>query len=190
MTLQLLHPEFPYIWGKFDFLFYQCAMKLFPLWLSMRLDVHIKTVNFQNLNAGWAYAKIHSPQTQCAMKSFPRMLSKRWNCFCVCSARACYNFWKLPKNQIKMQFLTINQNFEKSSRILSNRRTFYQKNCFDTSQQNIGSAACAQSPRKCSNIEILGKESKFISKVDQGPIRVLRQNVASHNVYVTKRNCY
>ncbi len=23
MTLQLLHSEFPYIWGKFDFLFYQ-----------------------------------------------------------------------------------------------------------------------------------------------------------------------
>jgi hypothetical protein len=24
MTLQLLHSEFPYILGKFDFLFYQC----------------------------------------------------------------------------------------------------------------------------------------------------------------------
>ncbi len=24
MTLQLLHSEFPYIWGKFDFLFYRC----------------------------------------------------------------------------------------------------------------------------------------------------------------------
>jgi hypothetical protein len=24
MTLQLLHSEFPYIWEKFDFLFYQC----------------------------------------------------------------------------------------------------------------------------------------------------------------------
>jgi hypothetical protein len=23
MTLQLLHSDFPYIWGKFDFLFYQ-----------------------------------------------------------------------------------------------------------------------------------------------------------------------
>ncbi len=38
MALQLLHSEFPYIWGKFDFLFYQCALtqesykyiKLFP----------------------------------------------------------------------------------------------------------------------------------------------------------------
>ncbi len=26
MTLQLLHSLFPYIWGKFDFLFYQCIM--------------------------------------------------------------------------------------------------------------------------------------------------------------------
>ncbi len=25
MTLQLLHSEFPYIWGKLDFLFYQCT---------------------------------------------------------------------------------------------------------------------------------------------------------------------
>ncbi len=25
MTLQLLHSEMPYIWGKFDFLFYQCG---------------------------------------------------------------------------------------------------------------------------------------------------------------------
>jgi hypothetical protein len=32
MTLQLLHSEFPYILGKFDFLFYQCTVysKVFP----------------------------------------------------------------------------------------------------------------------------------------------------------------
>ncbi len=28
MTLQLPHYEFPYIWGKFDFLFYQCISDL------------------------------------------------------------------------------------------------------------------------------------------------------------------
>ncbi len=28
MTLQLLHSQFPYIWGKFYFLFYQCSLKL------------------------------------------------------------------------------------------------------------------------------------------------------------------
>jgi hypothetical protein len=27
MTLQLLHSEFPYIWGKFSFLFYQCWVR-------------------------------------------------------------------------------------------------------------------------------------------------------------------
>jgi hypothetical protein len=27
MTLQLLHSEFPYIGGKFDFLFYQCSTR-------------------------------------------------------------------------------------------------------------------------------------------------------------------
>jgi hypothetical protein len=31
MTLQLLHSEFPYIWGKFLFLFYQCNYVLFQL---------------------------------------------------------------------------------------------------------------------------------------------------------------
>jgi hypothetical protein len=25
MTLKLLLPEFPYLWGKFDFLFHQCG---------------------------------------------------------------------------------------------------------------------------------------------------------------------
>ncbi len=27
MTLQLLHSDFPYMWGKFSFLFYQCRYK-------------------------------------------------------------------------------------------------------------------------------------------------------------------
>ena len=30
MTLQLLHSEFPYIWGKFYFIFYQCTGNLLP----------------------------------------------------------------------------------------------------------------------------------------------------------------
>ncbi len=31
MTLQLLHSEFPYIWGKFSFSFYQCTVHIFCL---------------------------------------------------------------------------------------------------------------------------------------------------------------
>jgi hypothetical protein len=34
MTLQLLHSEFPYIWGKFDFLFYQCTLQMKGRWES------------------------------------------------------------------------------------------------------------------------------------------------------------
>jgi hypothetical protein len=26
MTLQLIHSEFPYLWGKFDFLFCRCTV--------------------------------------------------------------------------------------------------------------------------------------------------------------------
>jgi hypothetical protein len=33
MTLQLLHSDFPYIWGKFSFLFYQCTLFV-NAWLS------------------------------------------------------------------------------------------------------------------------------------------------------------
>ncbi len=36
MTLQLLHSEFPYIWGKFDFLFYQCTSWLGWGWPDWR----------------------------------------------------------------------------------------------------------------------------------------------------------
>ncbi len=34
MTLQLLHSEFPYIWGKFYFIFYQCIIT----WISLLLQ--------------------------------------------------------------------------------------------------------------------------------------------------------
>ncbi len=36
MTLQLLHSEVPYIWGKFDILFYQCVfLTLSCLWIYL-----------------------------------------------------------------------------------------------------------------------------------------------------------
>ncbi len=59
-----------------------------------------------------------------------------------------------------------NPNFEKPSRYLSNRTKvkIKKKNFLDISQKKFGSSH-AQSPRKCSNIEILakieGKEAKF-----------------------------
>ncbi len=63
-----------------------------------------------------------------------------------------------------------NQNFEKPSRNLSDRtkvKILTKKN-LDISQKKFGSAY-AQSPRKCSNIEILakieGKEAKFFQNL-------------------------
>ena len=70
-----------------------------------------------------------------------------------------------------------NQNFEKPSRNLSDRTKvkILKKNIKDISQKKFGSAY-AQSPRKCSNIEILakieGKEAKFFSKIYEGHIRI------------------
>ncbi len=39
MTLQLLHSEFPHIWGKFDFLFYRCrGIPIAPMLETLLLD--------------------------------------------------------------------------------------------------------------------------------------------------------
>ena len=83
------------------------------------------------------------------------------------------------KSLIKMQISPIkNQNFEKPSRNLSDRtkvKILERKKFLGISQKKIGSAY-AQSPRKCSNIEILakmeGKEAKFFSKIYEGHIRI------------------
>ncbi len=52
---------------------------------------------------------------------------------------------------------------------------FCKKKFLDISQKKFGSAY-AQSPRKCSNIEILakieGKEAKFFSKIYKGHLKV------------------
>ncbi len=75
------------------------------------------------------------------------------------------------KSQIKMQILTIkNQNLEKPSSNPSNRTIvkILKKKIFNISQQKFGSAY-AQSPRKCTNFEILakieGKLGDFFSKI-------------------------
>jgi hypothetical protein len=47
MTLQLLNSEFPYIWGKFDFLFYLCTYNILR----------------QPLYAQWDSAFTESPQS-------------------------------------------------------------------------------------------------------------------------------
>jgi hypothetical protein len=82
------------------------------------------------------------------------------------------------KSLIKMQILLIkNPNFEKPSRNLSKRTKvkILGKKFFAYLSKKFGSAY-AQSPRKCSNIEILakieGKEAKFFSKIYEGHIRI------------------
>jgi hypothetical protein len=82
------------------------------------------------------------------------------------------------KSLIKMQISPIkNTNFENPSRNLSNRTNvkILKKNFWDISQKKFGSAY-AQSPRICSNIEILakieGKEAKLFSKIYEGHIRI------------------
>ncbi len=70
-----------------------------------------------------------------------------------------------------------NPNFEKPSMNLSNRNKvkILKKKIFGYLSTKFGSAY-AQSPRKCSNIEILvkieGKDAKFFSKIYEGHIRI------------------
>jgi hypothetical protein len=82
------------------------------------------------------------------------------------------------KPLIKMQISPIkNLNFEKPPRNLSNRTKvkILKKKIFGYLTKKFGSAY-AQSPRKCSDIEILakieGKEAKFFSKMYEGHIRI------------------
>ncbi len=71
-----------------------------------------------------------------------------------------------------------NSNFEKPFRNLSNRTKvkILKKNNFGISLKKKFGSAYAQSPRKCSNFEILakieGKEAKFFSKIYEGHIRI------------------
>ncbi len=70
-----------------------------------------------------------------------------------------------------------NQNFEKPSRNPSNRTKvqILKKKFWISLNKKFGSAY-AQSPRKCSNIEILakieGKEANFFSKIYEGHLRI------------------
>jgi hypothetical protein len=70
-----------------------------------------------------------------------------------------------------------NQNVEKPSRNLSNwtKVKILKKKFLISLKKKIGSAY-AQSPRKCSNIEILakikGKETNFFSKIYEGHMRI------------------
>jgi hypothetical protein len=78
-----------------------------------------------------------------------------------------------------MQILTINnRNFQNPSRKPSKRtkvKILKKKKFLDSSSKKFCSAY-AQSPQKCSNIEILakieGKEAKFFSKIYKGHIRI------------------
>jgi hypothetical protein len=135
-------------------------MELFPRMLS--IDCTCKTVNILPLAEHArkfvpACDEIGSAYAQHAIKSFPRMLSI-----------GMLQFSKMTqKSLIKMQISpTKNPNFEKPSRNLSNRTKvkILKKKFFGYLSKKFGSAY-AQSPRKCSNIEILakieGKEAKF-----------------------------
>ncbi len=129
--------------------------------LSMRLDVHVKTVKI------WTLAE-H------ARKFVQRRLSVRWDHLLVCSAtmkslprmfsQCMQQFLKsTQKSLIKLLFLTINnRNFEKPLSHLSRepKWTFFKH----TSQQKIGSAY-AQSSQKCSKNEILVKNLKKITEI-------------------------
>ncbi len=56
MTLQLIHSEFPYIWGKFDFLFYQMYSSSKPY---DTVACHPVILKFQ-LHAFWSVVELRS----------------------------------------------------------------------------------------------------------------------------------
>ncbi len=104
------------------------------------------------------------------------------------------------KSLIKMQISPIkNQNFEKPCRKLSNRTKgkILKKTFFGYHSKKFGSAY-AQSPRKCSNIEILakieGKEANFFSEIYEGHIRIWfgskKNSKLSHACVPLSKSCH
>ncbi len=52
MTLQLPHSEFPYIWGKFVFLFYQCNLPQYFFNSAPQLEIESTRVTSDNGSTG------------------------------------------------------------------------------------------------------------------------------------------
>jgi hypothetical protein len=134
-------------------------MFTFYRWLSMRGNSFLVCSACDEI--GSAYA-------QHATKSFPRMLSIRM-----------LKFSKMTqKSLIKMQISPIKNQIVKNrlgTHLVGPKWRFWKKHFLDISQKKFGSAY-AQSPRKCSNIEIMakieGKEANFFSKIYEGHIRI------------------
>jgi hypothetical protein len=72
MTLQLLHSEFPYIWGKFDFLFYQCALGEFGKW-------HLGWGREYRKDFFTVYSTCHSVEIKYACSN-PQQVYIKFNC--------------------------------------------------------------------------------------------------------------
>jgi hypothetical protein len=117
---------------------YMYSTCTFYRWLSMRKNSFLVCSVCDEIVSSYA---------QCAIKSFPRMLCMRAHAII---------FENHPKD---MQILTKNnRNFEKPSKnhLIGPKWKFWSKHFFYSSLKKFGSAF-AQSPRKCSSIEILAK---------------------------------
>ncbi len=113
----------------------QHAMKSFPLMLSMRSDVHVKTVEIctlaEHTRKFFRVCSVCSYAT-CVIKLFPHMLS-----MCIVHAIIFENCSNIP---LKMQISIIkNRNFEKPSMNSSNRTkvTILKKKNLITRQKNL-----------------------------------------------------
>ncbi len=80
MSLQLLHSEFPCIWGKFGFLFYQCGM--LALFLIYVEQTWVHTVPYEprrtlkersfSIQGSWANTALMSPRLNNMCPSRPK----------------------------------------------------------------------------------------------------------------------
>ncbi len=111
MTMQPLPSGFPYVWGKFSFLFYQCGGLMLELGLSI-----LGVISMGSLNNNWIFECYlqGQPQKQLALwVSIPRATSARqlsngWRPVLQCHV-ACYvprsasaNSWKMECVMLKL----------------------------------------------------------------------------------------
>ncbi len=95
MTLQLLHSEFPYIWGKFDFLFISAALRYFLIPIYSSTDFCYITVDPETRASeiGFKFSSNIYSQNTYERRQKRRLLGRNSACF----ARNSVSFRSLEK---------------------------------------------------------------------------------------------
>ncbi len=127
MTLQLLHFEFLYIWGKFDFLFYRCSKSGF-LVAKFIQSVAATTTKSPSKSILWQvslfpffYNSIYSKYWSHIFPKYLRQSSKNISSVFITAVKSCYtavgsSIWALWVFGTEAEFMNVQFHFVEVSR--------------------------------------------------------------------------